>query len=113
MSYPVEIPTPDHILGDKWIEVAIGPVLVDGVKPTNDLDRFVMTFTKSGEVDFVIESGVDAEAVVNDADTWLGSIAVMNTFLPAAGKWHWRMKFYDVVDASPVTYYQADINVVK
>lgn len=114
-DYTVKIDLPDHKRGDKWPGIpAIGPVIINGSQPAQQLVRVRMQFRKGSAV-YTLDSDhsttPDAPVTITNATTWAASIPAVQAFLPTAGLWTWDMEFYQAGDTAPLTLYRGTITV--
>lgn len=114
-DYTVQVDLQPHKLGDRWIGIgSIGPVLIDGLQPTNALTRIRASFRMAGRESFTLDSnpGGDAPIVIDDEDTWEATVPEIEEFLPSAGNWDWDMEFYEAGKTRPLTFYKGVLEVI-
>mgnify|MGYP001575974590 CR=1 FL=1 len=116
MSIPVNIDLNDHKRGDFWSGISqIGPVLIDGEQPDDELNRLRMHFVKGSstyKLDSDSTQSPDAPITINDSVTWDATISKVQDFLPTCGNWKWDMEFYSGTNTSPQTFYSGVLTVV-
>jgi hypothetical protein len=116
MSIPVNIDLSSHKRGDLWEGItAIGPVLINGLQPTEALSRVRMHFVKRKDV-FTLDSDSiklpDAPITISNATTWEVVVPEVQKFIPTAGIWAWDMEFYSGSNTAPQTFYSGTITVI-
>jgi hypothetical protein len=115
-EYTVEIQLPAHKRGDRWPGIAaIGPVLINGVQPTNGLTRVRMHFKNAAGTIYRLDTDStttpDAPIIIDNATTWAASIPEVEDFISANGKWQWDMEFYEAGKTAPLTLYKGSLTV--
>jgi hypothetical protein len=103
----------DQKLGDRWVGMTIGPVLINAVAPAVTLDRVRIHF-RNGTLIYRLDSDAtlrDAPITITTAATWLVTIpAVESGFLPAGGSWNYDAEFTGT-GQGPVTLFKGSIFV--
>jgi hypothetical protein len=123
-DYTVTIDLPDHKRGDEWIGFLVGPVLVDGATPAEQLSRVRMNFFLPGVGShrFVLDSDNsadrDAPITITNATLWVAQSGVpgdfeIDEFVQYAGDWHWDMAFWRGDKVSPRTFYKGVLRVTE
>jgi hypothetical protein len=114
MNGTVTLPT--HKRGDRWPGLTLGPVLFDGVAPTDPLDRVRMHFT-NGTTRYRLDSdgtstpARDNAIQITNASTWEATTGEIETgFLPTAGSWNFDIEFW-VAGEGPRTLVSGSIFV--
>lgn len=107
---------PSHKRGDRWPGLTLGPVLFDGVAPTDTLARVRMHFT-NGATRYRLDSDSTstptraAAITITNATTWEATTGVIeNGFLPKAGSWDFDIEFW-VAGQGPRTLVSGSIFV--
>ena len=117
-EYTVEINIPPHKRGDRWPGIAaIGPILINGVQPTNALTRVRMHFKNAAGTTYRLDTDSnttpDAPINIDNATTWTASIPEVEDFISANGKWSWDMEFYEAGKTKPLTLYKGTLTVAN
>lgn len=113
---PVTINLSSVVRGDKWQGIpSIGPILVNGLQPSDILSRIRIQFRKNGVLGMTLdsESSVDRTGliVISNATTWLAHIPALQPLPLEAGDWKWDAEFYAGTDTAPLTYYKGVLTV--
>lgn len=112
-DYTAPVILPDHKLGDRWPELVIGPVLINGAAPAVSLTRVRMHFVQ-GTTRYRLDSNAslrDAPITITNASTWIATIpAIESGFLSKAGAWTFDAEFYGT-GQGPVTLIKGSLFV--
>lgn len=114
-DYTVIVQLADHKLGDRWPGIpVIGPVLINGFQPEDELARVRMHFVRPGRTfrcDSTISSKTNAPIIITNGVTWEAVVPPVEKFLSVNGDWAWDMEFYAADNESPLTLYKGVLKV--
>lgn len=104
--------------GDAWAGIPSLTVLINGVAPASTLDKVTMRFKKAGDVPSdaieLTSEGASPEINIVSAENW--EIEIPPQIIPGltAGRWTWRMRFWDSsADGNPQTYLADELTVLE
>ena len=112
-DYTAPINLPDHKLGDRWVGMVIGPILIGAAQPAVTLARVRMHFRQGAAV-YRLDSDAtlrDAPITITNATTWIATIPVVESgFLAKAGIWAFDVEFWGT-GQGPVTLLRGTMTV--
>ncbi len=113
---PVEINLNDHLRGDTWEGLTIGPILVNGIAPVSPCVscriqfREKKLFTLGYELSSVPAMG-KGTITIDDPNTW--EFSALSQILPLeAGSWRWEFETVDSA-GSVISFYSGTIKIVQ